>query len=155
MNQKLILAGCCAALAVAALGDGLGGRDGARPSQRAPVKHVVLIGVDGLGIRNIVWDRMPNLRKLRDKGMFAVARSTFPTSSGVNWSSALCGTTPDLHGVRDNTPKPGVPPAVATPRGNHPCIFSEIRRQEPDAYTCSLYDWNGMIAGDLPTRRTS
>jgi glycerophosphoryl diester phosphodiesterase len=105
---------------------------------------VVLIGVDGFGIRNIAWDRMPNLRKLRDNGMFAVARSTFPTSSGVNWSSALCGTTPDLHGVRDNTPKPQVQPALATPRGNHPCIFSEIRRQEPKAYTCSLYDWNGI-----------
>ena len=50
-----------------------------------------------MGIRNIAWDRMPNLRKLRDKGAFTVARSTFPTSSGVNWSSALCGTTPDLH----------------------------------------------------------
>ena len=144
MKRTLFAVGCCAALAAAAFGGGLGGRDRARPSQWTPVKHVVLIGVDGLGIRNIVWDRMPNLRRLRDKGMFAVARSTFPTSSGVNWSSALCGTTPDLHGVRDNTPKPGVLPAVATPRGNHPCIFSEIRRQEPSAYTCSLYDWNGI-----------
>ena len=144
MNRRFFVVGCYAALAAAAFGGGLGGRDRARPSQRTPVRHVVLIGVDGLGIRNIVWDKMPNLRRLRDKGMFAVARSTFPTSSGVNWSSALCGTTPDLHGVRDNTPKPGVPPAVATPRGSHPCIFSEIRRQEPDAYTCSLYDWNGI-----------
>ena len=140
MNRRLLVAGCCAALSMAVL---------AAPADQAKtrgrgVDHVVLIGVDGFGIRNIAWDRMPNLRKLRDKGAFAVARSTFPTSSGVNWSSALCGTTPDLHGVRDNTPKPGVQPAVATARGNHPCIFSEIRRQEPNAYTCSLYDWNGI-----------
>ena len=113
MNRGLLLAGCCAALSMVAL---------AAPAAEAKargrgVDHVVLIGVDGFGVRNIAWDRMPNLRKLRDKGAFAVARSTFPTSSGVNWSSALCGTTPDLHGVRDNTPKPGVQPAVATPRG--------------------------------------
>ena len=130
MKKLLVLAGCYAALSVVAFG-----RD---------VEHVVLIGVDGFGVRNIVWDNMPNLRKLRDKGAFTVARSTFPTSSGVNWSSALCGTTPDLHGVRDNTPKPQVQPAVATAKGVHPCIFSEIRRQEPNAYTCSLYDWNGI-----------
>jgi hypothetical protein len=119
MKKLIVLAGCCAALSVVAFGRG--------------VEHVVLIGVDGMGIWNIVWDRMPNLRKLRDKGSFTVARSTFPTSSGVNWSSALCGTTPDLHGVRDNTPKPGVQPAVTTAKGVHPCIFSEIRRQEPNA----------------------
>ena len=141
MKKMLLFAGCCAALSMVAFGNC--GRRATRPTGDS-VKHVVLIGVDGFGIRNIAGDRMPNLRKLRDKGMFAVARSTFPTSSGVNWSSALCGTTPDLHGVRDNTPKPQVQPALATPRGNHPCIFSEIRRQEPKAYTCSLYDWNGI-----------
>ena len=50
MRRELFAAGCCAALAVAALGDGLGGRDKARPSQRTPVRHVVLIGVDGLDV---------------------------------------------------------------------------------------------------------
>ena len=142
MKKMLVFAGCCAALSMAAVGDG-GGLRTSRPTGGV-VEHVVLIGVDGLGIRNIVWDKMPNLRQLRDKGAFVVARSTFPTSSGVNWSSALCGTTPDLHGVRDNTPKPGVQPAVTTAKGVHPCIFSEVRRQEPNAYTCSLYDWNGI-----------
>ena len=114
MKKMLFLAGCCAALSMVVLGNG--GRGASRPAGDS-VKHVVLIGVDGFGIRNIAWDRMPNLRKLRDRGMFAVARSTFPTSSGVNWSSALCGTTPDLHGVRDNTQKPGVQPAGTTAKG--------------------------------------
>ena len=143
MKKLLVLAGCCAALSMVAVGAG-GGAVGASRPAKGVVEHVVLIGVDGMGIRNIAWDRMPNLRKLRDKGAYTVARSTFPTSSGVNWSSALCGTTPDLHGVRDNTPKPGVQPAVTTEKGVHPCIFSEVRRQEPKAYTCSLYDWNGI-----------
>ena len=82
------------------------------------------------------WTPIP-LRSIRASGR----RSSWRI---WNWIPALCGTTPDLHGVRDNTPKPGVSPAVATARGNHPCIFSEIRRQEPNAYTCSLYDWNGI-----------
>ena len=124
MKKLLVLAGCCAALSMVAVGAG-GGAVGASRPAKGVVEHVVLIGVDGMGIRNIAWDRMPNLRKLRDKGAYTVARSTFPTSSGVNWSSALCGTTPDLHGVRDNTPKPGVQPAVTTEKGVHPCIFSD------------------------------
>ena len=110
MKKLVVLAGCCAAMfAVAFAAPADQGKTRGRG-----VDHVVLIGVDGMGIRNIAWDKMPNLRKLRDKGAFTVARGTFPTSSGVNWSSALYGTTPDLHGVRDDTPKPGVPPAVTT-----------------------------------------
>ena len=33
MKKALFAAGCCAALTLAALGDGLGGRDRARPSR--------------------------------------------------------------------------------------------------------------------------
>ena len=78
MKKILLFAGCCAALSMVVLGNG--GRGASRPAGDS-VKHVVLIGVDGFGIRNIAWDRMPNLRKLRDRGMFAVARSTFPTAA--------------------------------------------------------------------------
>ena len=124
------VAGCHAALPAAA-------------NERV-VNHVVLIGVDGMGARNIAWSLMPNLRRLRDEGLYATARATYPTSSGVNWTSALCGTTPDMHGVRDNKPTPDVTPAVTTARGMHPCIFNEVRRQEPSAYTCSFYDWEGI-----------
>ena len=108
------------------------------------VGHVVLIGVDGLGARNIPWERMPNLARLRDKGKYTVARALFPTISGLNWASCMYGTIPDMHGFRDATPLPEVKPAVTTKKGRHPCIFSEIRRQEPEAYTCSLYNWEHL-----------
>ena len=94
------------------------------------VGHVVLIGVDGLGARNIPWERMPNLARLRDKVKYTVARALFPTISGLNWASCMYGTIPDMHGFRDATPLPEVKPAVTTKKGRHPCIFSEIRRQE-------------------------
>lgn len=110
-------------------------------SEAGHVGHVVLIGVDGLGVRNIPWERMPNLTRLRDKGKYTVARSLFPTISGLNWASCMYGTIPDMHGFRDATPVPEVKPAIATKKGRHPCIFSEIRRQEQEAYTCSLYNW--------------
>ena len=112
----------------------------AGPACAKRVNHVVLIGIDGLGARNIPWEKMPNLAKLRKRGKYTVGRCLFPTSSGTNWASALFGTTPDMHGVIDTTP--GVQPAVTTKKGKPPCIFSEIRRQEPSAFTCSLYNWS-------------
>ena len=32
-----------------------------------PVARVALVGVDGLGVRNIPWDAMPNLARLREQ----------------------------------------------------------------------------------------
>ena len=75
MRRELFAAGCCAALAVAALGDGLGGRDKARPSQRTPVKHVVLIGVDGLDVAPTVAGLLGLKPPDFWRGRFAMCRS--------------------------------------------------------------------------------
>ena len=87
---------------------------------------------------------MPNLAKLRERGKYTVARCLYPTASGYNWASCLYGTVADLHGFRDATPAPHVKPMVVTAKGRHPCIFSEIRRQEPSAFTCALYNWEPL-----------
>ena len=114
---------------------------------KAPIaKHVVLIGVDGFGARWIPWDKMPNLRALRDGGLYAVGRDTFPTSSAINWATAFYGTITEVHGYRNwNSQKPDVqPPPAALQDGRLPCVFSEIRRQDPSAYTASLFTWAGI-----------
>ena len=112
---------------------------------RAPVEHVVLVGVDGLGARWIPWEKMPNLSKLRDTGHYAVGRDNYPTSSGINWATAMFGTIVEIHGYRKwNSRKPDVPAFEVTDRGIPPCIFHEIRRQDPSAYLVSLYNWDGI-----------
>ena len=134
-----------AVLAAATLNAATPECDGAAsPSCVKRVNHVVLIGVDGLGVRNIPWDRMPNLAKLRERGKYTVARCLHPTVSGYNWASCLYGSIPDMHGFRDATFTPEVKPIVTTAKGRHPCIFSEIRRQEPSAFTCSFYNWDAL-----------
>lgn len=125
---------------------------------------MVLIGIDGLGARYIPWDDMPTLSRLRDEGLYTVGRCSFPTSSGINWPSIFTGTIAELHGFRDNSGKPEVEPwkadaaasntAPLLEGGGHgwaggsvaarpgiPCVFSEVRRQRPDAWTASIYDW--------------
>ena len=131
----------CAALALLACNC-----KASRPdTSAAPVKHVVLVGVDGLGARWIPWNKMPNLSKLRDEGYYAVGRDSYPTSSGINWATAMFGTIVEIHGYRRwNSRKPDVPAFEVTDKGIPPCIFHEIRRQEPSAYTVSLYNWDGI-----------
>ncbi len=111
----------------------------------APAKRVILVGVDGMGARWIPWDVMPNLSKLRAEGYYAVGRNSYPTSSGINWATAMFGTVVEVHGYRNwNSRKPDVPAFEVTEQGIPPCIFHEIRKQDPSAYTVSLYNWDGI-----------
>ena len=108
-------------------------------------KRIVWVGVDGFGAQWIPWDVMPNLTKLKGEGLFAVGRDCFPTSSGINWATAMFGTVVEIHGYRNwNSKKPDVPAFEVTDRGIPPCIFHEIKRQDPSAYTVSVYNWDGI-----------
>ena len=124
------------------------GRSGmSADSPKAPIaKHVVLIGVDGFGARWIPWDKMPNLKALRDGGLYATGRDSYPTSSAINWATAFFGTVVEVHGYRNwNSAKPDIPPPPAALEGGRlPCVFSEIRRQDPSAYTATLFTWDGI-----------
>ena len=135
--------GLAAALAAAIVGGCCCDRCACRGE--APAKRVILVGVDGMGARWIPWDVMPNLSKLRAEGYYAVGRNSYPTSSGINWATAFFGTVVEVHGYRNwNSRKPDVPAFEVTEQGIPPCIFHEIRRQDPSAYTVSLYNWDGI-----------
>ena len=111
----------------------------------ALARHVVLIGVDGFGAQYIPWKLMPNLSRLRDEGHYVVGRCNFPTSSGINWETVMSGTVVELHGYRNwNSKKPDVRAFEVTEKGIPPCMFHEIKRQDPSAYTVSLYNWDGI-----------
>ena len=116
-------------------------------THRPLVQQVVLVGVDGMGARWIPWEKMPNLSKLRAEGYYAVARNSYPTSSGFNWATAMFGTVVEIHGYRNwNSKKPDVaaPQIVLTDKGIPSCVFHEIKKQDPSAYTVSLYNWDGI-----------
>ena len=111
----------------------------------AIAKHVVLIGVDGMGAQYIPWGLMPNLSKLRAEGHYAVGRNSVPTSSGINWATCMFGTVVEIHGYRNwNSKKPDVRAFEVTDKGIPPCVFHEVKRQDPSAYTVSLYNWDGI-----------
>lgn len=110
-------------------------------------KHVVLIGVDGCGARYIDWNKMPNLKALADDGLCTTARCHRITASAINWKSVFSGQPPEIHGFSKwNSKFPEIEPAPAAldSTGSMPCIFSEIRRQMPDAYTACFFTWDGI-----------
>ena len=142
--KKILFALALAALGCGCLTDCLTKCCAAKAGPR--VKHVVLVGVDGFGAQWIPWDKMPNLAKLRAEGLYAVGRNSFPTSSGINWCTCMNGTVVEVHGYREwNSKAPDVPPPpAALDNGKLPCIFHEIKKQDPSAYTVSLYNWDGI-----------
>ena len=120
-----------------------------KPEQTSPVtvKHVVLVGADGFGARWMPWEKMPNISKLRKDGLYAVARNSYPTSSGINWATVMFGTVVEVHGYRrwnSTCPDVAAPEIVLTDKGIPSCVFHELKKQEPSAYTVSLYNWDGI-----------
>ena len=155
MKKVCLAIGIAAAVAAAtvgckcerACGDSCAAKD-AKTCECAPVaNHVVIVGVDGCGARWIPWDVMPNLKALRDSGVYTVGRCHRPTASAINWKSVFSGVSPEIHGfTKWNSSSPDIeqPSCAVDAQGRMPCIFSEIRRQTPGAYTASLFAWDGI-----------
>jgi predicted AlkP superfamily pyrophosphatase or phosphodiesterase len=114
----------------------------------AEVKHVVVIGVDGMSPNGVLKAEAPNMKHLREQGAWTFhARGVMPTSSSPNWASMIMGAGPEQHGVTSNeweTNKFEIEPTVKGPGGIFPTIFSVIRGQRPDSYLAVYHDWDGF-----------
>ncbi len=113
------------------------------------VRHVVIVGVDGMSPDGVVVARTPHLDRLMRQGAYSMrARAVLPTSSGPNWASMIMAAQPEQHGVTSNDwrrdqrsiepQQTGLDPAL------FPTIFGVLRQQRPDAYIASIYDWSGF-----------
>ena len=67
------------------------------------IKHVVVIGFDGLSPDGIEKANTPNFDKLIKEGASTMhARSVLPSSSSSNWASMIMGAGPEQHGITSN-----------------------------------------------------
>lgn len=115
-------------------------------AQLKDVKHVLLIGVDGLGAYAIPQAAMPHLKSLMAKGSSSLeARSVLPSSSAVNWASMLMGAGPTFHGYTEwGSQVPEIPSIITSKNKLFPSIFSLLKDQMPDAKTAAIYSWGGI-----------
>lgn len=112
------------------------------------VKHVVIIGFDGLSPDGIEKSYTPNFDKLILEGAHTFHnRAVLPTSSSSNWASMIMGAGPEQHGITSNSWEKNnfVLPAVTQSEDFlFPTIFGLINAQTPNAEIGAIYQWNGF-----------
>lgn len=111
------------------------------------VKHVVLIGIDGLSPSGIRASQVPEFTRLLAEGAGTMhARAVMPTSSSPNWASMIMGAGPEQHGVTSNDwerDRFEIAPIDKGPEGIFPTIYGVLRSQRPDAIIGVFHDWDG------------
>lgn len=112
------------------------------------VKHVVIIGCDGMSPDGIQKAETPNMDALMQRGAYTMrARAVMPTSSSPNWASMLMGAGPEQHGVTSNDWRPNkfeLTPTAVGSGGIFPTIFSVLRAKQPSAVIACFHDWSGL-----------
>ncbi|MCA9662926.1 MAG: alkaline phosphatase family protein, partial [Myxococcales bacterium] len=105
---------------------------------RTPIRHVVVIGVDGLGGAYVPGIDTPNLDALAAEGVATLAmQNVLPTMSAPNWMSMIAGSTPDQHGVLSNSWSPGDSQPT-------PTLFAVARAHLPAAKIGVFHDWDAF-----------
>ena len=121
---------------------------GAQPGLAQEVRHVVVIGVDGMGAEGVVRVDPPNLRRLRESGAWTLkGRAVIPTVSAPNWASMIMGAGPAQHGVTSNEWRAGkyeIAPICTGSEAIFPTIFGVLRLQRPAALIGVFHDWDGF-----------
>lgn len=113
------------------------------------VGHVVLVAVDGWGaysVRKADPATIPNIRGVMARGAWTLKdRSVLPSSSAINWASMFMGVPTELHGYTTwGSKTPEIKPNLLNEHGIAPTIFSELRRQRPNARIDVVAEWDGI-----------
>lgn len=112
------------------------------------IKHVVIIGIDGMSPDGIKKAATPVLDNLIENGAHTFsARAVLPTSSSTNWATMMMGAGPEQHGITSNGWKRNnfvLPPVVVTEEGYFPTIFTLFKDQKPEAIIGAVYDWGAF-----------
>ena len=112
-------------------------------------RHVVLVACDGWGaysLRKADKATIPNIAGLMSRGAWTLKdRAVLPSASAINWASMFMGVPTELHGYTQwNSQKPEIKPNLLNEHGIAPTIFSELRRQRPDARIDVVAEWGGI-----------
>lgn len=114
----------------------------------SPVKHVVVIGFDGLSPDGLEHASTPNFDKIISQGASTMhARAVLPSSSSTNWASMIMGAGPEQHGITSNSWEKNnfvLPAVVNSEDFLFPTIFNDIDKQVPSAEIGAIYQWGGF-----------
>jgi Type I phosphodiesterase / nucleotide pyrophosphatase len=117
-------------------------------AQIPEIKHVVIIGCDGLTPGALLLAKTPNIDELKSTGAYTLqAKAVIPTVSAPNWASLLMGASPKQHGANKNGWKPHriSPKACGGITKGFPSIYSILSEQRPEMITAMFSNWEGLI----------
>ena len=121
---------------------------GCKKHSDSKVKHVFLIGIDGMGISGFEKANTPALDKLVRNGAISLTtRGVMPTISGPNWSSHLLGAGPEQHGITSNSwtvDNYSIEATIKDEDGYFPSVFTLFHEQKPELKTAFFYDWDAL-----------
>lgn len=140
-----LLAAALLALPMVSCGPSQGGVRG--------VKHVILIGLDGMAANTFAAADMPTLRSMMEQGAWTLhSRSILPSSSACNWASMFMGVGPEMHGYNTwGSSKPDFPSIEIGPYGIFPTIAGVLRAHDPEIRMSAMYEWatiGSLIEGE-------
>ena len=115
-------------------------------AQPKNIKHVIVIGIDGLGARYMTKGAMPYTEQLMKEGSYSLhARCIRPSSSACNWASMMMGAGPELAGYTQwDSKKPEIPSRVLDKYGMFPSVYTILREQKPASTIGVIYSWGGI-----------
>lgn len=120
-------------------------------AQAPAIKHVIVIGVDGMSPDGIQKAETPTIDSILQVAAYTwKCEAVLPTSSSPNWASMIMGAGPDKHGVTSNAWQPHKQTIElecqgtkgnGRPSGMWPTVFGELRKQKPNSKIACFNDW--------------
>ena len=110
------------------------------------IKHVVLIGVDGMGAYAFKKAKLPVMQSMMANGSWSLeARTVLPSASAANWASMNMGAGPELHGFTTwGSKSPDMPSRVLDEYAMFPSIAGLLRKSRPESEIGFIYEWDGI-----------
>lgn len=112
-------------------------------------KRIVLISLDGICVDGYLKAKTPNLDALMVEGSLSLdTRVVMPSVTLPNWTSHLCGSGPEQHGVVDNSweiTKFKLPAIETDSQGYYPSVFKVLKEALPKAKTAFYYNWINLF----------
>ncbi len=111
------------------------------------VKHVIVIGIDGLGGNYLDSAKnIPMMKMMMHEGSYSLhARCIMPSSSADNWAAMTMGAGPALTGYTEwNSDTPEIPSRVLDHYGLFPTVIALLRQQKPRSEIGVIYSWSGI-----------
>ena len=119
-------------------------------AQENKIKHVIIIGVDGMSTDGVQKAETPNMHAMMANGSHSfTCKAVLPTVSSPNWASIIDGAPPTAHGIWSNKWKVSDIKDSVYCHGKKghifPTIFGVLREQKPKAKIMCFAGWWSFV----------